>query len=767
MPFLRFPQLAWRPLHQWLWRERGILIATPTIAALVVLVRLTGGFQPLEWAALDFYFRSRPVEARDDRIVIIGITEQDIREYQTPLPDRVLAQLIEKINAQKPSVIGLDLYRNIPVEPGYADLVRTFTTTPNLIGIRKVVGDGLTDAVDPPPELAKLGKIAANDVVVDADGKLRRGLLYLQDDQVFSLALTLAWSYLQDHQIKPEITGNQIKLGKATFNPLEPNDGGYVRANTEGYQILLNFRGPQSSFTTFSVQDVLANRIPPHRLRDRIVLIGPITESLKDFYYTPYNYNFTQILRPTPGVEIHAHLTSQIISSALEGRPGILTLPKGLEWLCIISCAWLGAWIVWRQRSTRQGSQSITPMHPILWRNLISPQSLQILISLLAAAVGVIGLSYGAFLASWWVPVVPSLCALGGSAIGVTGYFAQTVAEMRRTLGRYLTDEVVASLLETPGGLNLEGEKRKVTTLISDLRGFTAISERLPPEQVVKLLNLHLEVMTKVIRSYGGTINDVTGDGMVVFFGAPTQKPDDAQRAVACAIAMQLAMATVNQKNQTLNLPHLEMGIGLNTGEVVVGNIGSQEHAKYTAIGSHVNLAARIESFTVGGQILISHATLTETQTVLTIQGQTQATLKGFESTVPLYDVSGIGGTFNLFLPQTPETLIPLTDPIPLHYRLLEGKQLGDDVFPGQIVQLSHKIAEIHTRHPMPPLSNLKLNLYPQTESGAEIYAKVITQPVQDDQGFYVRFTMVSPTVAAIFERLNSNALPETPIADL
>jgi adenylate cyclase len=761
MLLTRYLKTAWKPLNRLLWQHRGILIATPTVAGLVIAVRLTGLFQTLEWSALDFYFRSRPVEAPDQRIVIVGINEHDLKHYGWPIADHTLAQLIKKLNQQKPKAIGLDLYRNLPVGSGYTELVKTFAATPNLIGIRKVVGDRASAAVDPAPSLQKLGQVANNDMVVDADGKLRRGLLYLTDQQnenIFSLSLTLAWLYLQDHDIQPEITPDrQLKLGKALFPAFAANDGSYVNAEANGYQVLMNFRGPRGSFATVSMQDVLEGQVPANFFRDRIVLIGGITESLRDLFYTPYSSQFNQISPPTPGVELHAQLTSQILSSALQGRSSIKTLAEWQEWLWISSWSLLGAALVWYQRTGRKPPATLAD--PTSTQNAASWQSLYIVLSILVAGGGVMGISYAAFLASWWVPVMPPLLALSGSAIAVTGYVAQTAAEMRRTMGRYLTDEVVASLLETPGGLNLEGEKRKVTTLMSDLRGFTAISERLSPERVVKLLNLHLEVMTKVIRFYGGTINDVTGDGIVVFFGAPTQKPDDAERAVACAIAMQLAMVAVNQKNQLLDLPNLEMGIGINTGEVVVGNIGSQEHAKYTAIGSHVNLAARVESFTVGGQILIAQSTFSETQAVLSYLGQTQVYMKGVELPVSIYDVNGIGGQYNLLLPQAQDTLIPLAQPLPVQYHLLDGKHLNDQLLTGHIVQLSTKMAEIRSDQTIAPLSNLKLQLpnYP----AADMYAKVITKAVADGSGFYVRFTMISPEVEALFNRFQAQAHPD------
>src|SRR5262245_2316922 len=170
---------------------------------------------------------------------------------------------------------------------------------------------------------------------------------------------------------------------------------------------------------------------------------------------------------------------------------------------------------------------------------------------------------------------------------------------LRRMFRRYLSPEVMNALIENPASLELGGEKRRVTIMMTDLRGFTATAERLPPEQVVHLLNGYLEVMVEVIVKHQGTINEIIGDALLVFFGAPRDMPDRAQRAVACAIEMQNAMTRVNERNRAAGLPELEMGIGLNDAEVVVGNIGTSHRSKYAAVGSGVNMTSRIESYTV------------------------------------------------------------------------------------------------------------------------------------------------------------------------
>jgi class 3 adenylate cyclase len=204
---------------------------------------------------------------------------------------------------------------------------------------------------------------------------------------------------------------------------------------------------------------------------------------------------------------------------------------------------------------------------------------------------------------------------------------------IRETFGRYLTDEVVATVLESPTGLQMGGENRKVTMLMSDLRGFTSMSERLPPERVVAILNRYLASMVEVIKRYQGTIDEYIGDAIFVLFGAPTWQEDDAERAVACAVAMQLAMGAINEQNLREDLPELEMGIGIHTGQVVLGNIGSPDRMKYGVVGSHVNLTARIQSYTTGGQVLTSETTRQEVGRILKPGKQMQIRAK--ESSIP------------------------------------------------------------------------------------------------------------------------------------
>ncbi|MEM9314744.1 MAG: adenylate/guanylate cyclase domain-containing protein [Pseudomonadota bacterium] len=180
---------------------------------------------------------------------------------------------------------------------------------------------------------------------------------------------------------------------------------------------------------------------------------------------------------------------------------------------------------------------------------------------------------------------------------------------IRATFGRYLSDDIVTDILERPEGLELGGDLREVTIMMSDIRGFTTLTEQMPAKRVVAMLNRYLGAMTEIILSYGGTIDEFLGDAILAVFGAPRQHSDDADRAVRCALAMQAAMDSINRENAAEDLPRLEMGIALNTGTVIAGNIGSERRSKYGFVGHAMNVTSRIEDVAGRGETLIANST--------------------------------------------------------------------------------------------------------------------------------------------------------------
>ncbi|HAJ64615.1 MAG TPA: molecular chaperone TorD [Cyanobacteria bacterium UBA8543] len=390
-------KIARRHAQQLRLGKSWIALIAGGVASLVILLRFTGLLQGMEWTMLDSFFQARPPAAIDPRIVIITIDEPDIQQIgQFPLPDQVLVQALQTLKSYKPTAIGLDLYRDLPVEPGYQELVKLFKTTPNLYGIEKVVGS----KVAPPPVLAQLGQVALADQVLDGDGKVRRALLSVRSSNrklYFNLGLRLALHYLKVKGITPQSLPNnahQIQLGKAVLVPFQANDGGYVQADAGGYQILLNYYGTQQQFETFSIRELLANKIPSEAVSERIVLIGSTAESINDSFQTPYSSRLFGPPKQMAGVVIHANITSQILSAALDSRAMLRVWSKPIEWIWILLWCGIGAALSWQ---------------------LKLPKAIAVFVAI--AVGGLTGISYLAFLQGWWIPVVPPMIGVVVAAI--------------------------------------------------------------------------------------------------------------------------------------------------------------------------------------------------------------------------------------------------------------------------------------------------------------------------------------------------------------
>jgi len=279
---------------------------------------------------------------------------------------------------------------------------------------------------------------------------------------------------------------------------------------------------------------------------------------------------------------------------------------------------------------------------------------------------------------------------------------------------------------------------------------------------VIKVINRYLECMMDTIVNYRGTVNEIEGDGILSFFGAPLAGSDDVERAVACAIAMQRKMEEFNQVQRRLNMPELMMGIGIDTGEVVVGNIGSEKRAKYTAMGSPVNTAYRIESSTVGGQVLVSASTFEKVRSILKIDRILKVPFKGLAKPVTLYEVKGIDGNYPLSMPKKKsDALIKLETPLAVSCFLLEGKTVSESSIQGHITDLGKSFAEVLLSEQVDIYSNLKILLDLQKAPGAyEIYAKVVSLDKSDSLASRCKarleFTYLPEDVKAFLEEKRS-----------
>ncbi|MBD2355676.1 CHASE2 domain-containing protein [Tolypothrix sp. FACHB-123] len=406
-----------------LGRGHRELITASCVAVCILLLRSIGLFQSLELAALDQLFRLRPYDPPEERITIVAIDEASLRHVGTwPIPDNAIAQLLQKLKAFHPRAIGLDIYRDLPVEPGYENLVKAYKSMPNLIGIEQLANKK-NASVLPPAVLNQLDQVGFNNVIYDIDGKIRRSLLYwhINNQAHESFALKLALLYLKSYGINPQSAANNseyLQLGKAVFTRFQANDGGYVRADAKGYQILSNFpklRCPNPSadscsYRQVSMRDVLTDKIPKEWFSDRIVVIGSTAPSLQDFVFVPQSSDFMGAAKPIAGIELQAHFINELISAALDGRPLLQVWPKLWEYLWIFAWSYLGAVTAWRIR------------HPS--RSLIS-----IVICCLLLMLSV----YLAFLFGWWIPILPSLLTFGTSVIWITRYLVYTQEELKRS----------------------------------------------------------------------------------------------------------------------------------------------------------------------------------------------------------------------------------------------------------------------------------------------------------------------------------------------
>ena len=303
---------------------------------------------------------------------------------------------------------------------------------------------------------------------------------------------------------------------------------------------------------------------------------------------------------------------------------------------------------------------------------------------------------------------------------------------LSETFGRFLSDEIVKQLLEEPDGLALGGKKRNLTVLMSDLRGFTAMSERMPAHDLLNMLNHYLGEMTDVIQSNSGTIIEFIGDGIMAIFGAPEPSDDHAAQAVASAVGMQAKMKAINKWNAEHGYETLQMGIGINTGDVIVGNIGSEKRTKYGVTGANVNLCGRIESYTVGGQVLISPSTREAIGVELEISGEIDVMPKGVSEPITLSSVTAIGAPYNVRFTTETERARKLTGKHEISFSLIKEKHTSKEVLTARVEAVSSDGAKISTDALIKVFDNIEIDI------GEKLFAKVIGT---SDGTFELRFT--------------------------
>lgn len=613
----------------------------------IIILEMNGALQVLELAIYDknIMFEHNKLKEKPP-VLLVMVKESDIQRLgQWPISDKVLSDVIEKVSQYKPRAIGLDIYRDIPVSPGHEALNRTFKKYPNIIAIEKFGTDKAT-RIPGPPVLQGTQQIGFNDIPSDSGGIVRRGLLFLDDGEnyYFSFPLRLALNYLQFNEIYPqpgEPDQSHLRLGDVTIKPFEHNFGAYINADAAGYQFMLDFKGGPMPFDMITLHQLLDGSFEPSLIKDRVVIIGVDAESVKDQFFTP----FSSDLKEDTGISgpaMHAHIVNQLIRMGLNGDQPINTLSDFQEIIWVITWCLFGAIIgVW--------------IRSVFYYSLISFLGLFVLSAI----------NYMGFASGYWIQ-------LGAAVIGWLTTISVTTAyisyfeknqknQLMHIFSKYVSSEVADAIWNSKDLLlddgRLQSNKLMATVFFTDLQGFTAVSEQWEPEFLMDWLNDYMDKMARVVIEYHGIVDDYFGDAIKANFGLPVPRVeyneirDDVINAIDCALEMSRIMDELNVEWQEKGLPSMRMRIGINTGEVVAGSLGSSERMKYTSVGDVVNTAARLESlkreeFAKDGsygicRILVSDITLNYVADIYEASLIDTISLKGKQDKVTVYRIDG------------------------------------------------------------------------------------------------------------------------------
>jgi len=612
-------------------------ITTLSVTFVLLGIRHLGGLESLELITVDSWVRLKPELGNDPRLLVVSITEEDGKIFnRLPLSDEIIAQTLEKLLKFQPEVIGIDLYREIPYEPGTKKLTSVLKS-PKVITIKNL-GDNLSSGIQAPPGVPP-ERIGINDILLDPDGTVRRNLMFAttKEGTFFSFSLRLAMKYLEAQKIIPENSQenkNLIQWGKAKFIPLKSNSGGYQNIDDRGYQILLNYRSSNAGARQVSVAQLLYGDVDPSWIKGKIILIGTTATSIRDLFLTPYSPT-KQNSPKMSGVLVHAQMVSQIVDAVEGKRPLFEFWSEWIEMLWIGSWALIGSSLAWFIR------------HPLVFA-LSSP----ILLGILG------GMGFALFTDYRWVPIAtPALAFISTSGIMVA-YRANQAQQQQltvmRLLGQNTSPEVAALLWKSRNRLiedgKLPGQKLIATMLFTDIKDFSTISEIMPPEKLMEWLNEYLGILTESVQTHHGIINKFTGDGIMAAFGVPIPRTTsaeiaaDARAAVAAGLMMGDRLDELNLRWKERSLPTIKMRVGIFTGPIVAGSLGGKERSEYGLLGDSVNIASRLESCEKERQsstcrILIAEQTLAYIRGDFLVEHWGPLALKGKQQTVDVYRV--------------------------------------------------------------------------------------------------------------------------------
>ncbi len=583
------------------WPSWRVLLAGSLAGFAIVLLAIANPFRSFEIAelkALDARFALRGPRAPAAPIVVVTIDEDSFDDLKIawPWPRALHAKFLDIVSRGGPVAIGMDILFTEPSSRGPAD--------DRALGLavarsrRVVLGAAITDvdaagseknSLNPPiPEIreraAGFGYVNFDR---DADAFVRRAALYRDFESEFQRRYRDSFD---------------LRLYRLAA------DAGLARGRPPATrEVLINFAGGPGSFPWVAYHRVIRGEVPPEAFAGKIVLVGATSPTLHDVFPTPF------ALEGMPGVEIHAHM----LETLLQGNP-IRRPPAALVPLLTVLAGAGAAW-------------AATVLRPLA-------------AFIVAAAVAAAYLAgcHAAFLwGRWWADVMPVPLALGITYAGtVAKNFAQEQREKRR-LSRFFSPNVVKEIVRHKDDANLEAGRRRMTVLFSDIRGFTSMSEKMTPEDVVTFLREYLTVMTEAVFTYGGTVDKYIGDAIMALYNVPFEAPDHAAQAVRTALEFQERLKPLAERFTARYGGTLACGVGIHTGDAVVGTIGSEQRLEYTAIGDTINLGSRLEGLTkdFNVPVIISEATYLEVRNLFGTRDLGEVTVKGKAIPVKIYAV--------------------------------------------------------------------------------------------------------------------------------
>jgi adenylate cyclase len=564
------------------------------VAALAAF-NLFGFVEIAELKALDAQFTLRGPRDPESPIVVVSIDEDsfDGLNLAWPWPRAVHAKFLDIVGQGRPVAVGMDILFTEPSSRGPADDAALAAAVDRIRG-RLVLAAALTTVGD-----ATFIKQALNPPIPAVRGQATFGSAdYDSDADAFVRRATLTRDF-QDR----EWPGFDLLIYRLA------EKAGLARGKPPaGRELLINFLGGPGAFPTVAYHRVVSGEIPPQVFEGKIVLVGSTTPTLHDIFPTPFAAQSGMA-----GVEIHA----QTLETLLQGIP-LRRAPAALVPALAVIAGALAAWTATRFR-------------PLPAFALVG-----------GAVTAYLGATHGAFV--WgrlWVEVVPVPLALLVTYAGtVAKNFTQEQREKRR-LSRFFSPDVVAEIVRHKDDAKLAANRRRMTVLFSDIRGFTSMSEKMQPEEVVAFLREYLTAMTQAVFDHGGTVDKYVGDAIMALYNVPFDAPDHALRAVRTALEFQERLQPLAERFAARYGGTLACGVGIHTGDAVVGTIGSEQRLEYTAIGDTINLGSRLEGLTkeFGVPIIISEATYAEVRDHFAARDLGEVTVKGKVIPVKIYAI--------------------------------------------------------------------------------------------------------------------------------